>query len=76
MLKNRKCKWLVEIEVADVWVADGLRINEQNLQEAIDEKILAGLTKDGEIVVRVIKSPTDAEIQSAEQRLEHQAGKS
>jgi hypothetical protein len=62
--------WTVIIGIEDNWIADGFRLDPDKLKDAIDERMLAGLTHEGEIVVRITKSPGDHAIQCAEKRHE------
>ena len=36
-------KWTVEIEIADVWIADGFRLDAVELADALDSELLVGV---------------------------------
>lgn len=61
---NRFYKWTVEIEVNEVWVADGFEVTAGRLQDMLQEAI--GFAHDNETRVRVIKSPSDTSIRKAQ----------
>ena len=58
-------KWTVEIEIADVWIADGFRLDAVELADALDSELLGGFAQEGEIICRVVKEPTQAAINQA-----------
>ena len=57
---NRFYKWIVEIEISEVWVADGFEITADDVQEMIQKQI--GYSYEHETRVRIVKSPTVEEI--------------
>lgn len=59
----RRFKWVVEIEVDEIWVGDGFEITAEAVQEALLEKVPA--THD-EIVVKVLKRPDPVVIRQAQ----------
>ena len=67
-------KWTVEIEIADVWIADGLRLDAVELADALDSALLGGFAQEGEIICRVVKEPTQAAINQAINRHDAEAG--
>ena len=60
---SRKFKWLVEIEVDEYWIQDGLNIK-NSLQEALLEYY--GYAKSDEIIVKFIKEPDPEIIKEAQ----------
>jgi hypothetical protein len=67
-------KWTVEIEIADVWIADGLRLDAVELADALDSELLGGFAQEGEIICRVVKEPTQEAINQAINRHDAEAG--
>lgn len=61
---NKFFKWTVEIEVNEVWVADGFEVTAERVQEWIQEAI--GYSYDSETRVRVVKAPDPKEIAKAQ----------
>ena len=57
-------KWAVEIEINEVWVADGFEVTAERIQELIQEAI--GYAYDHESRVRVIAAPDPEEIRKAQ----------
>lgn len=49
-------KWTVEIGIAECWIDDGFRIEEENLKEAI-LSVLLGYARHEEVSVKVKKAP-------------------
>ena len=67
-MKKHKFKWTVEIEVADVWVADGYEVNAENLKDAI---LGYGLRpRPGEIRVKIIKKPSKKRLKKIQKMLD------
>jgi len=58
-------KWTVEIAIADNWIADGFRVTEENIHEAIIGELLQYAYEE-EVVVRVLTAPTDEQISAVE----------
>ena len=67
-------KWTVEIEIADVWIADGFRLDAVELADALDSELLGGFAQEGEIICRVVKEPTQAAINQAINRHDAEPG--
>lgn len=61
-------EYTLKLRVADIWVHDGFRLNPELLVEAVDEKLLGGLTQDGEIEVEIVKEPSEKQIQQSIER--------
>src|SRR5690242_18883125 len=61
---NRFYKWTIEIEVNEVWVADGFEVTAENIQEMLQERI--GFAHDNETRCRVVKSPSVNSIRKAQ----------
>jgi len=61
---NKFYKWTVEIEVSEVWVADGFEVTAERLQEMLQEAI--GFSHENETRVRVVKAPTVNAIRKAQ----------
>lgn len=65
MKKPKKFKWVVEIEVDEVWVADGYEANADRVKDAIMEYSL-GYAYDSEVNVKILKAPTKKSIAKAQ----------
>lgn len=61
---NKFYKWTVEIEVNELWVADGFQIDADMVQEMIQGRI--GYSYEHETRVRVVKAPSVDEIRKAQ----------
>lgn len=61
---NKFFKWTVDIEVNEVWVADGFEVTAERLQEMLQEAI--GFSYESETRVRVVKAPSEQEIRKAQ----------
>jgi len=61
MAKKKTFKWVVEIEVDEVWVADGYEATADRIKEAILEYSL-GWAHDHEVKTKLLKQPTKASI--------------
>lgn len=62
---NKFFKWTVEIEVNEVWVADGFQVTEEGLRDAFQEYFLP-LSTEGEVKVAVVKTPTVKALRKAQ----------
>jgi hypothetical protein len=62
------CKWIVEIEIADIWIADGFNLDPDALAEAIDGEMIGGFAFDGEVKCKIVKRPTLKEVAEASDR--------
>jgi len=63
-------KFTVEIEIADVWIEDGLTfIDPDALRDALNNLLFAGYAEDEEIGIKV-KNPSEAAIKRAISRAE------
>jgi len=65
MPKKRRFKWTVEIEVDEIWVADGYEATAERVQEAILSYSL-GYARDEEVKVKIIKAPSRKSIAAAQ----------
>lgn len=61
---NKFFKWTVEIEVNEIWVADGFEVTAEGVKEMIQEAI--GYSYEHETRVRVVSSPDPTEIKKAQ----------
>lgn len=57
-------KWTVEIEINEIWVADGFEVTADGIKEMIQEAI--GFSYEHETRVRVIQAPAINEIRKAQ----------
>lgn len=60
----RRFRWVVEIEVDEIWVADGFDLTEDRLEEMV----LADLSfaRSDEVAVKVLRTPDPAVIREAQ----------
>lgn len=61
---NKFYKWTVEIEVNEVWVADGFEVTAERIQEMLQESI--GFSYESETRVRVTRAPKPEAISLAQ----------
>jgi hypothetical protein len=61
------CKWIIEVEIADVWIADGFNPEADAFQSAINAEML-GYARPDEVKVRIVKAPTEQQIDAATAR--------
>jgi hypothetical protein len=61
---NRFYKWTVEIEVNEVWVADGFDLTDERLKEMIESEL--GYSYSHETRVQVLKAPSPKKIRRAQ----------
>lgn len=61
---NKFFKWTIEIEINEVWVADGFEITADRIQEMIQEAL--GFSREEETRVSVIAAPHPDEIRKAQ----------
>lgn len=54
----KKQKWVIEVEVADIWVQDGFDPDSEQFHTAIVSSML-GYANDDEIKVKVVSRPKD-----------------
>ncbi len=67
-MKNKRFKWVVEIEIDELWVADGYEATAERIQEAILCRSL-GWAQDHEVKVKQVSSPKKADIAKAQGEL-------
>lgn len=58
--KTKKVKWTIQVEVDEVWVADGFDFNQDCCQKVADNLIDYAYPE--EVSVKVIKAPPTAKI--------------
>lgn len=63
--KPKMMKWVIEVEVAECWVADGYEANADRVKEAILNYSL-GYAQDEEVRVKTLKRPSAKAIRQAQ----------
>jgi hypothetical protein len=61
---NRRFRWLIEVEVNEVWVADGFDFDEDRCDQVREN--LIGYADPDEVQVRVVKTPSPVEIRQSQ----------
>lgn len=60
----KKFKWTVEIEIDEVWVADGFELTEERLIDMVQSDLQ--YATESEIKVKILKSPDEKAISKAQ----------
>lgn len=64
-MPKQKFKWVVEIEIDEIWVSDGYEATADNVKEAILGYSL-GYANDHEVKTKLLKSPKSIAIRKAQ----------
>ncbi len=65
MKKAKKFKWVIELEVDELWVADGYEARAEDIQEAILSYSL-GCARYDEVKVKILEAPTQKRVDKAQ----------
>lgn len=64
MAAKRRFKWVIEINVAKLWVEDGFDLTNENVSERV--RVLLPYAAGHEITARVIRAPKKSDVKKAQ----------